>query len=507
MPESTGLGLLLCGLIWPFVVTPTVAGDPPQGVHVLRGPVTLAWEARYDGPGHGVDTARAMTITSDGSIVFVTGWSEGSATGPDYATTAYDAITGALLWAVRYDGLASAEDRAFAIAASPDGTAVFVTGRSAGVGTDLDYTTVAYDSGTGAELWVARYDGPASATDDARAVAVSPDGGTVFVTGGSEGIDTLSDVATIAYDATTGEQVWIDRYDGPGASYDSGTKITVTIDGTTIFVGGGEGGFGHDRDYLTLAYRTATGERVWQATHDGLGSAFDLDNLFAMAVSPDGSRVFVTGSTEGPETTHQDSTTVAYDAATGDELWIASYDGPASLNDESLAIAVSPDGTRVFATGYTVADTGQDYATWAYEATTGQQIWLAIYEGAVPVGDFDNARAIAVSHDGAAVLVTGRAGPFGSQDYATLAYDAATGAAIWIARYDGPASDNDITWGIELTPTTSTVFVTGFSTAVGTGTDYTTIAYSPTLSAGPVHERATVRTPPATESDIFGKEE
>src|SRR5690606_33385061 len=56
-------------------------------------------------------------------------------------------------------------------------------GQSVGSGTGFDFATVAYDTATGARLWVARFDGPASRTDRARAVTVSPDGATVYVTG------------------------------------------------------------------------------------------------------------------------------------------------------------------------------------------------------------------------------------------------------------------------------------------------------------------------------------
>ena len=87
-----------------------------------------------------------------------------------------------------------------------------------------------------------------------------------------------------------------------------------------------------------------------------------------MAVSPGGTRVFVTGSSQGTGS-GQDSATVAYNAATGAQLWARRYNGPANGNDYALSVAVSPGGTRVFVTGSSQGvGSGSDYATVAYSA-------------------------------------------------------------------------------------------------------------------------------------------
>jgi len=113
------------------------------------------------------------------------------------------------LWIERYNGPSTTfnDDQAAAVAVSPDGSAVFVTGKSIAFAMTndptYDYTTVAYDAATGSRLWTRRcykY-GP---DDSASAVAVSPDGNTVFVTGTSGNGTPGTGYATVAYRASTG---------------------------------------------------------------------------------------------------------------------------------------------------------------------------------------------------------------------------------------------------------------------------------------------------------------
>lgn len=185
---------------------------------------------------------------------------------------------------------------------SPDGTIAFVTGESWGIEGEIDYATFAYDVSTGAKLWLKRYDGPVSPDptdlryDIAYSIAVSPDGTKVFVTGESPGVGTFSDYATIAYDASTGAKLWGSRYDGPGNYYDIARSVAASPDGTTVFVTGvspDAAGLGH---YATLAYDTATGTKLWVRLHDDphhLG-----ESASAVIASPDGTKVFVTGTSQ-----------------------------------------------------------------------------------------------------------------------------------------------------------------------------------------------------------------
>lgn len=123
---------------------------------------------------------------------------------------AYDAATGTKKWVARYDGPAHRNDGAVAVAVSPDGARVYVSGSSTGVGTRWDLVTIAYDSATGAEVWVARYDGPKSGFDKLSGLAISPDGARLYVTGtSSDQQDLHARDVTIGYETAGGTRLWV----------------------------------------------------------------------------------------------------------------------------------------------------------------------------------------------------------------------------------------------------------------------------------------------------------
>jgi hypothetical protein len=205
------------------------------------------WVARYDGPANSGDQAFAMAVDSSGNV-HVTGGSPGSGTSSDYATVKYD-TNGNELWAARYDGPANSYDGAYAIAVDASGD-VYIAGRSYGSGTSSDYATVKYDT-NGNEIWVRRHNGPANDFDEAAAVAVD-DAGSVYVTGLSDGGATYWDYATMKYDSS-GNEVWVATYNGPANDYDDAWAMAVDASGN-VYVTGGSEGLDTGYDYATVKY-------------------------------------------------------------------------------------------------------------------------------------------------------------------------------------------------------------------------------------------------------------
>jgi hypothetical protein len=445
---------------------------------VLAVPVALAlpgaelWAKRYNGPGNSSDFANALAVDPGGSKVFVTGTSRGVGSNSDYATVAYDASTGAKVWLKRYNGPANGPDEGHAVGVSPDGSKVFVTGTSRGAGSFFDYATVAYNTSTGAKLWVKRYTGPGHGIDSPNALEVSPSGSRVFVAGSSDGSGTGGgDYATLAYNASTGARLWVRRYNGPANGFDEVRALQVSPSGSRLFVTGDSGGSTSIDDFATVAYSASTGTQLWVKRYNGPGNGDD--NAHDVGVSPDGSKVYVTGPSEGSTT--YDFATIAYNASSGAQLWLRRYSGPARGNDGSSALGVSPDGSRVFVTGGSEGSTARigDYATVAYGAAHGAKLWAKRYDG----GDDDGAAALGVTPDGAQVLVTGSS-VGNDYDYATVAYAAGNGGEQWVKRYDGPAGGQDLVNALGVSPDSSKVFVTGESQGTTSADDYATVAYS-----------------------------
>jgi DNA-binding beta-propeller fold protein YncE len=198
--------------------------------------------SRYTGPVHASDQAESVAVSPGEREVFVTGNVQGRGTRAyDYATVAYNAATGRQLWARWYNAPGNRFSGAIAVAASPHGGAVYVTGSA-----DGGFGTVAYNAATGRQLWASHYHGY-----EAQSVAVSPDGTTVYVTGGSA----TADYATIAYNAATGSQLRASLYHGP-ANNGGASTVAVNPTGTTVFVTGWTQATPTTYDYTTIAYRS-----------------------------------------------------------------------------------------------------------------------------------------------------------------------------------------------------------------------------------------------------------
>lgn len=151
-------------------------------------------------------------------------------------------------------------------------------------------------------------------------------------------------------------------------------------------------------------------------------------------------------------------------------------------------VAASPDGDLVYVTGSSLGATLQgpgDFATVAYDARTGAQRWLSTY--GTPGHNIEYGSSLGVSPDGRAVYVAGWSWVYVDStkvtgDVATLALDATTGARRWAGRYETRPAVSPVVIAIHPRLTVGAsgrvhVAAYGWSAAEPRTLDYVTLTY------------------------------
>ena len=421
----------------------------------------ILWTQRFGLVSAQVRSHDAPTVVSPvGSIVFVLG----GHVRHEFAISAFAADDGTPVWTRVYRGPSGdGNGRPTDLMISPEGSVVFVTGLSRGR-FDAEAVTIAFQATTGRRLWVDRYDPPRR--DVAFAMAIASDGRTLFLAGVSWRRGTGKDALVIAYRAATGRRLWARQLDGPGVSVSADVLRDVAVmpsGDIVVAVGTTSTGRGKD-DVLVFALRADTGRKRWSAAYDGPAGRNDQGT--SIGVQPDGTVIYVAGS--ATSTTQRDMLTLALTPG-GAQAWVRLEDGPATTAsaDEVSDLAVMPDGSGVVVAGASTSTGGDlDLATVSYEPN-GDGAWAVMADGLD--GSEDWANAVAVSSDAERVYVSGRsiADDPTMSDFLTVAYDAAGGSTVWADRWNGMW--DDAAYDVAVSPDGTRVFVSGGAVWIGGG--------------------------------------
>jgi hypothetical protein len=393
---------------------------------LIAGPSTnRLWASVYNGPTDRADGGTAIGLNRNGTVVFVTGSSEDVSRDSGFVTIAYDGDTGSTRWttAESTDGLSVPFDL------DVGGGRVFVGGVARG-----HMKTIAYDAGSGAQLWSATH---RSRFPGVTALTVDPASTRVFVTGGG------SSMRTISYDAASGDERWT-RHLG---TFGSGSDVVVSPSGRRVFVCGGA------RHGLVVAYRTSDGHELWRTTFSSFGP-------MEIGLSPDGRRILLGGQSGQLAKV---LTVQAVRASTGEPVWSNrfSVSGGSFLSD----LEVGPSGDRVFATASFGTDPSIGILTVAYDADSSERAWMDTIHKPRSVA---YARALDSGPNGLRVIVTGRV----DGHLETVSYAAASGKRNWVHHSKKVSDGIDIVVGPGGVP-----FVTGWRSP-GRAKDILTIAYA-----------------------------
>jgi hypothetical protein len=445
--------------------------------YLVHAQVTEEWVARFNGfDGYG---DYAYSIEKDPSgYLYVTGLSWMDTLESDCATVKYDS-DGNELWIAWYDGQAGiGMDRGIKLFVDNSGY-IYVTGESERIGGvfDFDYFTIKYDS-SGNQIWVSRYNGPGDSTDTPTDIYVG-DNGNVYVTGYSWGHpDSFSDLdwATIKYDGITGDTLWVRRYNGLGNYNDEAYALEADLQ-ENIYVTGRSAALDLVKKSTTIKY-DSSGNEVWVVRNDSMWGGNDI------AINSTGN-IYVTGSS-----IRADILAIIYNSD-GTEIGQLNYDS--GINEGSSHIVFDLSGNAIVAGGSSGGISNADYLTVKFD-TTGNVVWAKDWNG--PASDDDIRTGLAVDPLGN-VAVTGRTTIFGNDfkdDYATVKYDS-SGNELWSVIYNGPADYDDEANAVVM-DASGNVYVTGFSDAgIPTTYDYTTIKYSDLTGIEEVKEIRLVKEP------------
>jgi 6-phosphogluconolactonase (cycloisomerase 2 family) len=339
-------------------------------------------------------------------------------------------------------GLEAADD----LAASPDGANVYVVGQN-----DSAIATFTRDATTG-ELTFVEFEqddqGGVDGIQVTGGTAVSPDGLSVYATGANDNA-----VATFSRVPPTGELDWVElEKDGVGGVDGLGSPrdVVVSPDGDHVYVASlgdsAVSAFTRDPGNGTLTFIDLYQDGV--GTIDGLAGAQDL------AMSPDGSNVYVTGANEHALATFsRNATTGALTFVDVEKDGVGGADG---LMNPS-GVAASPDGVHVY-----VASRGDDsVATFARDPGNGALSFAGLQRDGVGGADgLGDAGDVAVTPDGFHVYVASS----GDSAVAMYTRDPATGLLAFVEQdVDGVDGVDGIGGAQNLTiaPSGAQVYVTG----------------------------------------------
>ncbi len=262
-------------------------------------------------------------------------------------------------------------------------------------------------------------------------------------------------------------EVWIQRY-GSGLQSSNDIPDAIALDRSgNVYVAGVSDATYSGGDYVLLKY-SPEGALIWTSRYQERPNSYN--EATALVVDSAGN-AYVTGYSETPAGASA-YVTVKF-APDGTRDWVAKLDSPSDSTAVATSIALDPRGF-VYVTGFSYAPgTDMDYLTVKY-APDGAQVWVVRRDG--PAHGVDIATRLALDTAGN-VYVTGYSSGVGTGfDYSTVSYDD-QGRERWQARFNSPANGDDVAVGLAVDRAGEAV-VTGSSAVAGGGFDYLTVKYS-----------------------------
>jgi len=299
---------------------------------------------------------------------YLAGASKGIGSNYDYLVVKYDSNC-AKQWETRYNGTGNGYDEISSILNDSSGN-IYVTGKSKGISTDFDITTIKYNPG-GTQLWNKRYEG--NGYDAANAMGIDKFRNT-YVTGTSFTDTSGQDIILIKYDVN-GNLSWVKKYNGQGTGIDEAFSLNIDKNNYIYITGKSflnSSGF----DIVTLKYDVA-GNLIWQKKFTNSGNNEDIPSCIKTDI--DGF-VYVTGYSYDPLTNY-DYITLKYDTS-GILNWARRYNGTGNGIDKAKSLVVD-NQKNVFVTGQSIGvNSNYDITSLKY-SSNGDSLIVRRYNGSI----------------------------------------------------------------------------------------------------------------------------
>jgi len=290
---------------------------------------------------------------------------------------------------------------------------VYATGFTTDAFPNFDFLVEAFDPSTGNRIWQDRFD-LAGGGDLANSIALA--NMKVFAGGLATTVSEILNWLVRAYDAQTGSLLWQDQSD-------RGSRVQgIATEGQRVYAAGIGSVTGED--FLVRAYDANSGALLWE----DLFSAGTFDA--ALAIATGGSRVYVAGVTLPDFFGPNEWVVRTYDAQTGALIW---QDHLNLGGRSSQPFSIQQNNDQLLVVGQVENTAGNvDFLVRAYSPRDGQLIWENTFDFA---GGYDSAQSITIEQG--RLFVGGTAiDQLGSVFSVVRAYERQTGTLLWQDQFD-----------------------------------------------------------------------
>lgn len=289
--------------------------------------------------------------------------------------------------------------------------------------------------------------------------------GNLIVVGNTMVTTNNTDMLITKY-ATDGTVLWQIQYNHTNNNRDYGVAVSIDASDDIYVAGTSITSSGNGYDWVIQKYDDG-GTLIWEEQYNGPGSSYDVPTDMVL----DGAgALYVVGASYGT-TSLSDYCTRKYSASNGTFIWEARYDYT-SLLDIPAAITLG-SSSRIYVTGGSASSfTNWDFATVKYNASTGAQVTVT-RNSSSGLG-LDHPTALAKDqYDN--IYVTGAAINGTHYDIKTVKFDDELNT-VWSVTWDNVGLDDQAnSIGIDVN---GYVYLTGYTKKTNSGSDFITIKYN-----------------------------